>query len=371
MEIPNATDQGPEENSENVEKKSTEDNLENELRMVTEGTTSTTEANTISVEKKPNPVVSSTVSKKRKIGSDFNSESDNGPKRKVGGNRLTKKRRLEEGAPRPPLTGYVRYMNERREKLKPDYPDKSHIEMTKIIADEWSRLNEQEKLPYLKVAEAERAVYNNAMIEFYKQKRLNGQENKNPIGSNGNTKIISNGGSKYSQMNGNSSDVSNNNSNSTKSSVKLSSVDNKNNENRLQSYYPDGCIPIFTDEFLDHNKTIDLELRALRKSNIDYEQQNSVLEKHIENMKTGVEKIENENKELAEKNRLMQKYLDKLRAKLAQAFSGLPLPGEPNGATLDNIDKYMTDLQGMVSSNSHGVNKARDIVRKLDLHISL
>lgn len=39
-------------------------------------------------------------------------------------------------------------------------------------------------------------------------------------------------------------------------------------------------IPIFTEEFLDHNKTRDAELRQLRKINTDYEQQNAILSKH-------------------------------------------------------------------------------------------
>lgn len=44
----------------------------------------------------------------------------------------------------------------------------------------------------------------------------------------------------------------------------------------------DGChrevdIPIFTEQFLQHNKLRETELRQLRKANIDYEQQASVL----------------------------------------------------------------------------------------------
>lgn len=133
-------------------------------------------------------------------------------------------------------------------------------------------------------------------------------------------------------------------------------------------------IPIFTDEFLEHNKTVDAELRMLRKSNIDYEQQNSVLEKHIESMRFGVDKVESENCELIEKNHLLQTYLDKLKSKLAQALNGLAIPNEPSGATIENIDKYMNELHSMTTSNSHGpasLNKAKDIIRKLDLQIQL
>lgn len=135
-----------------------------------------------------------------------------------------------------------------------------------------------------------------------------------------------------------------------------------------------GEIPIFTNEFLEHNKLYDMELRSLRKSKTDLEQQNFVLEKHVENMKCGVDKMVSENNELQEKNRLLEIYLDKLKRKLAQGLSSLPLPNAPNGATMDNINKYMQDLYKMSTSNSHGpatLNKAKDIIRKLDLQIQL
>ena len=44
-------------------------------------------------------------------------------------------------------------------------------------------------------------------------------------------------------------------------------------------------IPIFTEEFLSHNKVREGELRQLRKSNTDYEEQNAILQKQIENMR--------------------------------------------------------------------------------------
>lgn len=117
-----------------------------------------------------------------------------------------------------------------------------------------------------------------------------------------------------------------------------------------------------------------MELRSIRKSKTDLEQQNYVLEKHVENMKFGVEKMITENNELEEKNRLLEIYLDKLKRKLALALSALPLPTAPNGATVENIDNYMQDLYKMSTSNSTGpatLNKAKDIIRKLDLQIQL
>lgn len=125
-------------------------------------------------------------------------------------------------------------------------------------------------------------------------------------------------------------------------------------------------IPIFTDEFLDHNKTFDSELRILRKSFTDYEQQNSVLEKHVENMSNGIDKLDVEMNSLDENNKILQAYLNKLRSKLSSSLSGIG--GE--GASLENIDQYMIDLRNMATSNS-ALNKAKDVIRKIDLQFSI
>lgn len=86
-------------------------------------------------------------------------------------------------------------------------------------------------------------------------------------------------------------------------------------------------IPIFTEEFLDHNKIRDAELRQLRKSNTDYEQQNSILQKHIESMKNAIEKLENEIMQQKRNNNSLQRHLNHLRMTLTNGFSNVKLPG--------------------------------------------
>lgn len=87
-------------------------------------------------------------------------------------------------------------------------------------------------------------------------------------------------------------------------------------------------IPIFTEEFLEHNKTRDAELRQLRKSNTDYEQQNAILAKHIENIKAAIQKLENEIVVQRKNNKALQDHLDHLRTTLTNGFSTLKLPGK-------------------------------------------
>lgn len=138
----------------------------------------------------------------------------------------------------------------------------------------------------------------------------------------------------------------------------------------LQVQHRNTQIPIFTEQFLDHNRKIDSELRMLRRSNNDFEQQNAVLEKHVENMKNGITRLTDETTHLSMENNRLQTYLDSLRTKLALAFETLSIPTEPMGANADNIDKYMNDLYSMEINQSNGhalLNKAKDIIRKVDL----
>ena len=56
-----------------------------------------------------------------------------------------KKAMKDENAPRQPLTGYVRFLNERREKVRAENPNLSFSEITKLLGAEWSKLPPQDK----------------------------------------------------------------------------------------------------------------------------------------------------------------------------------------------------------------------------------
>lgn len=116
------------------------------------------------------------------------------------------------------------------------------------------------------------------------------------------------------------------------------------------------------------------ELKKLRKHNTDYEQQNAVLEKHVENVRNGITKTNAEITDLHTENEKLNAYLGILRTKLSHQLRNLSIPSEPHGANMENIDKYMNDLYEMAKSDSHGpasLNKAKDLLRKVDLNIDL
>ena len=70
------------------------------------------------------------------------------------------------------------------------------------------------------------------------------------------------------------------------------------------------------------------ELRQLRKQNTEYEEQNAILSKHIENMKQAIEKLEVETVQQRSNNMALQQHLDILRGTLTANFASIPLPGQ-------------------------------------------
>lgn len=57
-------------------------------------------------------------------------------------------------------------MNFRRDTIRKENPDKSNVEHTKMIADEWNHMSEELKKPYLQAAEVDKERYNNNQYHF-------------------------------------------------------------------------------------------------------------------------------------------------------------------------------------------------------------
>ncbi|KAK9877545.1 hypothetical protein WA026_018652 [Henosepilachna vigintioctopunctata] len=253
-----------------------------------------------------------------------------------------RKKPKDSTAPRHPLTGYVRFLNDRRETVRLENPNLSFAEITKLLASEWSNAPVEKKQQYLDAAEQDRERYTreyNAYKQTEAYKLFTAQQNEKKIKENREEpKVIHN-----------------------------QSVTPKENSDLDFGNFD---IPIFTEEFLDHNKTRDAELRQLRKSNTDFEQQNAILQKHIENMKSAITKLEGEISQQEKNNTSLQKHLDQLRSSLTAGFSGVKLPGIKERATLQNIDSYMTNLHSILLENSSNdanlLQTVRDIVGRLE-----
>lgn len=292
------------------------------------------------------------------------------PKRKPA---RRKKKPKDALAPKLPLSGYNFFMRESRPGILERNLDASIQEITRKVALEWGSLTEEQRRPFLERGERDKGRYLLEMAEYKKNKPAEADTSTETIvpskkskSGEGKSKERETKDKTPEEPKGNGHVTLNGRSNGTNNLPSQSIGDLSKKRNGEYE------VPIFTDEFLEHNKALDSELRTLRKSQTDYEQQNSILEKHVENMQNGVDRLTGETTALRDQNRILTNYLNKLRLKLVDCFTDLAIP-TATGATLENIDQYMADLQKMATSNSHshGLNKAKDIIRKTDLQIQL
>ncbi|XP_026059084.1 high mobility group protein 20A-like isoform X3 [Carassius auratus] len=257
--------------------------------------------------------------------------------------RRRKKPLKDSNAPKAPLTGYVRFMNERREQLRAERPDVPFPEITRMLGNEWSKLPPEEKQRYLDEADKDKERYMRELEQYqkteaYKHFSRKVQEKQKGKRHRGDAGRQAPGESLHEDL-----------------GIKDRSVFD---------------IPIFTEEFLNHSKAREAELRQLRKTNMEYEERNAALQKHVESMRSAVERLEGDVQQERTRNGLLQQHLDTLRSALTHSFSTVPLPGSGETPTLDSIDSYMKKLHGIILSspqeNQHLISTVRDVVNRLD-----
>ncbi|XP_075232360.1 high mobility group protein 20A-like [Lycorma delicatula] len=285
-------------------------------------------------------VVSVASSETQSTGIGLNADKiDNGNAKRGGWPKGKKRKKTprDQSAPRQPLTGYVRFLNDHREKVRAENPNLPFQEITKLLALEWSQLPQNEKQQYLNAAEQDRERYLQEM-NAYKQTEA--------------YKIFT-----QQQAGKKPKEEPQEEMKEPDKEADISGFD----------------IPIFTEEFLDHNKAREAELRQLRKSNTDYEQQNAIIQKHMEGMRSALEKLTVETQQQRNNNAALQQHLQQLRITLTASFSNTPLPGTNETPTLQTIDSYMSKLHTLLmdSSNHQLATTVRDIVvNRLDIQTS-
>ncbi|EFX66881.1 hypothetical protein DAPPUDRAFT_189566 [Daphnia pulex] len=263
-----------------------------------------------------------------------------------GAGKTSKKRKrnqdLGPGAPRQPVNGYVRFLNERREQVRAANPSAGFADIMKIMAQEWTQLPAEEKQKYMQAAEQDRQRYQKELQEYQQTEAYKSyvqQQQQQHPGQH--------------QQHGDRS-------------------------NNAAGHRPDGSgnqvgvfdIPIFTEEFLDHNKVRETELRQLRKASAEYEEQNSALRKHVETLQAAVSRLEAETEQQRRHSAALQHHLDSLRDVLANSFAHLPLPGYNETPTSQTVDNYMAHLRSIIQEgspeNAGLIAAARDIISRLN-----
>ncbi|CAG4971728.1 unnamed protein product [Colias eurytheme] len=277
-------------------------------------------------------------------------------------------------APRPPLTGYVRFLNERRDQLRAEQPELGFAELTRQLASEWSKLPTEEKQQYLDAADQDKERYIKEWAEYkktdaYKEFRKQQIDIKDPVSAK---KV-----KQATTINDNSNSTSATQAIEPSMPVTANSVAIVNSSRQPTPPRPRPCvtpasgedlgdtdIPIFTEQFLQHNKLRESELRQLRKANSDYEQQNAILQRHAEEVSAATSRLRAETAAAAERTAALVAHHKALVATLVQALQStvVPLSGGPSGATESNIDEYMEKLQSLATESKHNtiVKQAMD-----------
>ena len=70
------------------------------------------------------------------------------------------------GAPKQPLSGYVHFLNDRRETVRKENPDLSFADISKKLAVEWGQVDAKLKQEYAERAEADKERYNKAFAAY-------------------------------------------------------------------------------------------------------------------------------------------------------------------------------------------------------------
>ncbi|XP_063119788.1 SWI/SNF-related matrix-associated actin-dependent regulator of chromatin subfamily E member 1-related isoform X4 [Rattus norvegicus] len=222
------------------------------------------------------------------------------PVKKRGWPKGKKRKKILPNGPKAPVTGYVRFLNERREQIRTRHPDLPFPEITKMLGAEWSKLQPAEKQRYLDEAEKEKQQYLKELwayqqSEAYKVCTEKIQENKIK-------KEDSSSGLMNTLLNGHKG------------------VDCGDGFSTFD-------VPIFTEEFLDQNKAREAELRRLRKMNVAFEEQNAVLQRHTQSMNSARERLEQELALEERRTLALQQQLQAVRQALTASFASLPVPG--------------------------------------------
>ncbi|XP_014239921.1 SWI/SNF-related matrix-associated actin-dependent regulator of chromatin subfamily E member 1-related-like [Cimex lectularius] len=217
---------------------------------------------------------------------------ENGPPKKGWPKGKKRKKVKDETAPRQPLTGYVRFLTDRREHIRAENPTLPFAEITKLLAAEWAVLPQDQKQQYLSAAEQDRVRYLEE-VAAYKASQA------------------------YRVVN-------NFNQNMKKPKVEIE----ESSQTALEKNQMAICdIPIFTEEFLDHNKSREVELRQLRKSNTDYEQQNATIQTYIAGLQAAINKLDAETRLQTVNNNALEEQLTYLKNLFVNIFKKVKVPG--------------------------------------------
>lgn len=275
------------------------------------------------------------------------------------------KKKKDINAPHKPLNGYVLFLNQNRARILQQNPGVEFPDVTKKLAAEWAQLPEDKRQPYLQQAEQDRQRYRQE-LQDYKSSDAFRAFQQSLKSKNADVVVRKKPGPKPKPKTVMS--TQNPAATATRVAAVTQQAANRSQESpTLDSWQmpSKSDIPIFTEDFLEHNKVRETELRQLRKLTTEYEEQNAILSKHIDKMKAAEVKLKSEMAQMAEKNVVVELTLNQLKNEVVAALANCPIPGTSVCPSLANIDDYMDQLyQRFTSSETNKENKENKNVQE-------
>ena len=257
------------------------------------------------------------------------------------------------GAPKQPLSGYVHFLNDRRESVRKETPEMSFADISKKLANEWSQLGQEEKQKYAERAEQDKERYSKEFLEYQ-----NTDQYKEYIAKQELEKKDNNG------------EVEAKKAKKSKKKDGLSSPTMTSSENKpMSSTSLD--IPIFRDEFLELNKARETELRTLKKTVSEFEEQNAVLQKHVDNMKSAVSKLERDVALTSENNEALEKQLEAMKSQVLTQFMNIKVTPDIGKVTKDNVEEFVETLLKQVGKDPQLKEMVNRAAANIDLSLLL
>ena len=108
------------------------------------------------------------------------------------------------------------------------------------------------------------------------------------------------------------------------------------------------------------------ELRKLRHTNLDLEEENALLSRHVDNMRAAIAKLQSETESQLARNSKLKAHLQTLRESLTAALQNTPLPDSGETPTVDTIDSFIGKLQVAIATSSEDRSDLVEVIREVE-----
>ena len=103
-------------------------------------------------------------------------------------------------------------------------------------------------------------------------------------------------------------------------------------------------------------------MRKLRQATMDQEEENALLSRHTENMKSQTQRLESDIQNQILKNQLLKERLVFLQETASESFGSVSIPGVDSVPSVDTIQDYLKEVESVVARQPAGDDKQSKMV---------